>query len=118
MKGNLAKIHKSSNNNCVGILFVYVGTVGGRNPAPVEVGSSSRYLLYIYIIFTGFHTSQVVGLGISQPSTGIRSPRLPPIPRRRQSRKRGRQQLRLAERIGLGTWWKSPGGEWSVALDI
>ena len=48
MMRNLAKIHKSSNINCVFVLFVYVGTVGGRTPAPVEVGSSSHYLLNIY----------------------------------------------------------------------
>ena len=37
-------------------------SVDGRNPAPVEVGSLSHYS-------QGFYTSEVVGNGISEPST-------------------------------------------------
>ena len=55
-------------NHQPGKCWLYVTTVDGRNPAPVEVGSLSHYLW----VFNGFYTSQVVALGISEPSTAIK----------------------------------------------
>ena len=43
--------------------WLVTGTVDGRSPAPVEVGSFSHYLWRVLV------PSQVVGNGISEPST-------------------------------------------------
>ena len=45
-------------------------TVDGRNPAPVDMVNIP--------LFTGFYTSQVVGNGISEPSTVVGMTRFSP----------------------------------------